>query len=49
MYWNQIYTLIASIQVTAPVMKALPIYARNPGQLDANFIIEYGISVGSHS
>ena len=42
---TQMDTLITSIQGIAPVPKAPPVYARNPVQLDANPIVDYGSSV----
>ena len=44
---NQMYALIASIQVTAPVLKLPPVYARNPGQVDSNKITDHGSAVGT--
>ena len=44
---TQMDTLIVSNKGTAPVPKAPPVYARNPGQVDANSFIDYGSSVGA--
>ena len=44
---TQIDTLIASIKVTAPVPKTPSVYARNPGQVDSNSIINYGSALGT--
>ena len=44
---NQMDTLIASIQGTAPVPKSPPVYARNPGQVESNSIIYYSSAVGT--
>ena len=42
---TQMYTLIASRKCTTPVLKPPPIYARNPGQVDSNSVINYDSDV----
>ena len=42
---KQIYTLITSIKGKYTVLKAPPVYARNPDQVYANSIIDCSISV----
>ena len=46
MYQTQLDALIEYIQSTSPVPKPLPVYARNPGQVDSNKIIDYGSAAG---
>ena len=41
------FTLIMSIQGTAPVPKPPPIYAPNPVQADPNLVIDYGSVIGA--
>ena len=45
---TQVETLIVSIKGTSLVSKAPPVYDRNPGQLYAKSIINYGSSVGAN-
>ena len=44
---TQMYTLVASIQGTAPVPKPPPVYTRNTVQVDSDSIIDYGSAVGA--
>ena len=46
-YQTQMDTLIASIKDTYPVPKPPPVYARNPGQVHFNSIINYDSAVGA--
>jgi hypothetical protein len=43
----QLDTLIASIKGNAPTPKPTPVYARNPGQLEVDSIIDYSSSTGA--
>ena len=44
---TEIDTVITSIQGPYPVPKPPPVYARNPGHVDSNLIIDYGRAVGA--
>ena len=44
---TQLDTLVASIQGNAPTPKPTPVYARNPGQLEVDSIIDYSTSTGA--
>ena len=44
---TQLDTLVASIQGNAPSPKPTPVYARNPGQLEVDSIIDYSSSTGA--